>query len=820
MTSKGSGLLDRAKLRLATSLLPMRTTDISLLDGLEIALGVPGIVSAESPRFAFPTIAGDFCPQRPLIGSTPAALDAPQTEDCSDALRLADLSRGLPIDLTAGMVLEPRPIQVQDLTEWLVQVCEFPVIEVVGISLAPPRKAGKAYGRPGDGPQQMTLFGDAEGDIECVHGIRKRFCSECIQRERVRQTQVRAVPTINPFDVIFPVLHPPLGDNLDSPVAFPQGKELYPFQREGVRFLAENEVALLSDEMGLGKSIQAIVALRLLSRQRGTLSGLILSPKSVLTDWEKKLWEWAPELRVVKVRGSPEERQVLWSTPAHVYLTTYETLSRDMSTSSEITTAPGLRLSDTATRGFDFIVLDEVQKIKNPDSNVTRVTRKVNARIRWGLSGTPLENRVEEIISIFAYLKPGLLRYEYVGRPDKVKEMIKPYVLRRRKMDVLASDLPPKLPESVWLELTPEQRETYDRLESEGAAGLSRMGSAVTVQHVLALITKLKQVCNLDPETQESCKLEYLVERLDEISAQGDKALVFSQYPEKTLRSLEPKLARFSPLIFEGSLSDARRDRIVDTFQNSEQNRVLLMSVKAGGIGLTLTRANYVFHYDLWWNPAIAAQAEDRAHRIGQKKTVFVTYLYTVGTIEERIDRLLQRKRALFHEIIDDLSDANLSTALTEEELFSLFDLKSPKQPTLAGSQLSRRRIDSSSLNGLSPSDFEQLVATLYEKMGYSTRVTQKSSDGGVDVWAVRSADSGTEHIAIQCKHYPGRQVGVEHARALYGVITSHQNVTRGVLITSGEFSGACQDYARGKRIELVDMVRLTGLLEKYPVLL
>ena len=265
------------------------------------------------------------------------------------------------------------------------------------------------------------------------------------------------------------------------------------------------------------------------------------------------------------------------------------------------------------------------------------------------------------------------------GDPKVLKEAISPYFLRRRKKDALP-DLPEKVHEEIWLDLKEKQREHYDLAERKGVINLNELGDRVTVQHVLALITKLKQICNLDPVSKEGCKLEYLEEQLEELTEVGDKALVYSQYPMKTLAQIEARLSRFNPLLYHGTLPGKVRDKIVEDFQEKDDHQVLLMSVKAGGLGLTLTRANYVFHFDRWWNPATATQAEDRTHRIGQTKTVFVISLFTVGTIEERIQQILERKRHLFDEIVDDLSMTDLKKVMTEEELFGLFNLKKVKR--------------------------------------------------------------------------------------------------------------------------------------------
>lgn len=811
--------LQKTKLKLVNKISPVKRTEILLLDKLEIALKEAKINQISIPSIPLPQITSDFCP-------------------------------GITEIIEPKTLLEDRG--VENLTLWLREQLSYPEIESFSVLLDAPRKAGKSYQETEAEGKQLTLF---EDDKDCIHGLKKSWCSICI--ERGRQDRERTTSCVDLFDLIFPILQPPLGENFDSPIAFPLGMELYPFQRVGVKFLADHERALLGDEMGLGKSIQAIVAIRFLLRIGKITNGLILCPRSVLTDWEKKLWEWAPELRVVKVRGPKEQRQTSWNGPAHIYLTTYETLRQDLgstlkntdtifnSDGSHTINCPSgtcsqmLRMDkemfgiqvqcptchhifsytpaeDIAKKQFDFIVLDEIQKIKNPGADITKATRQIEARIRWGLSGTPLENRLEELISIFAYLKPGLLHYDDATRPLKVKEVIKPYFLRRRVDALPPGELKEKVCNVRWFDLLPAQREAYDKAFYESKVYLEELGEYGTIQHVLAQITKLKQICNLDPVTKESCKLEFLLDQLEDVSDQGNKALVFSQYPEKTLKFIEPELKRFSPLVYHGSLSDTQRDDIVKRFQDEEGSKVLLMSVKAGGLGLTLHRANYVYHFDLWWNPAVASQAEGRAYRIGQKKPVFVHSLITTGTIEQAIQEMLEKKRGLFKEVIDDLSDTNLSKVLTEEELFSLFNLQKAKPTVTKGSPRGGLTIES--LEQISPQQFERLIASLYEKMGYQARLTSQTRDQGIDIYAKRISESGTESLAIQCKHYPDGVVGVEHVRSLYGVIQAEPSITKGILVTSGEFSKDCRGFAGGKRIELLDGKYLGGLFEKYGI--
>jgi len=906
MLLNNTKFLERTKLKLVSKVFPFKRTEILLLDKLEIGLKKAKINQISIPFISLPQITPDFCPDRPEVIKLKALLENRGVEDltlwlrehlpislpqitsdfcivkpelielkiipsyiqiitCQNTqclqklrLRLDEELIGRQLEITCPtcrhmFVYSPTKDElIEDLTTWLKEHLSYPEIESFSVLLNTPRKAGKSYQQGEAEYKQATLF-KLDGDEDCIHGLKKSWCAICIQKER--QERERTSSHVDLFDLILPLLQPPLGKNFDSPIAFPLGKELYPFQCIGVKFLTEHERALLGDEMGLGKTQQAITALRFLFRMGKITNGLIICPRSILTHWERTLWDWAPELRVIKVRGQKEQRQISWNCSAHIYLTTYETLRQDLDGSLKNTdtiinsdgsysiTCPNdgcserLRIDkeifgiqvqcptcnhlftytpaeDIARKQFDFIILDEIQKIKNPGAAITKAVRQINASYRWGLSGTPLENRLEELISIFAYLKPGLLHYDYVTRPLKVKEAIKPYFLRRRKTDALP-ELPEKICEEVWLELSPVQREAYDKAFYESKVYLEELGEYGTIQHVLAQITKLKQICNLDPVTKESCKLEYLLDKLEEISEQDDKALVFSQYPEKTLKFIEPELKQFNTLVYHGSLSDSQRDEIVKKFQEDEQSKVLLMSVKAGGLGLTLTRANFVFHFDLWWNPSVAVQAEDRAHRIGQEKTVFVTSLFTVDTIEERIQNILKRKRELFKSVIDGLSDTNLSKVLTEEELFGLFNLQKPK---LTAKSMSRGGSTIGLLSQILPKQFERLIAGLYEKMGYQVKLTPQTKDQGIDIHAKRLSETGTEYLAIQCKHYPNGVVGVEHARSLYGVIQGQPSITKGVLVTSGEFSKECKDFANGKRIELFNGNYVCGLLEKHGV--
>jgi SNF2 family DNA or RNA helicase len=482
------------------------------------------------------------------------------------------------------------------------------------------------------------------------------------QRERIGLKEPKGFDI---FELLLPVLMPPAKTEFAEELLFPG--ELYPFQRAGVKWLFENDTALLADDMGLGKTVQSITAFRALIRRSMALQALVICPKSVLTNWMRELERWAPELVAVRIYGDARNRRIHWHAftgKCHVIVATYDTLRRDYET--------------VQGRIFDLVIADEVQKVKNPNTATYRAIRNIPARKRWGLTGTPLENRLEEIVSVFGFIRPGLFKTSEASilTASGVRERIRPYILRRRKEEALPG-LPDKVVDTKLLELTDAQRMTYDRCENDGVLRLKGMKD-VTVQHVLALIQELKQICNFDPSTGESTKIEYLLEEfLEEACSDNQKAVIFSQYV-KTLEQMADRVKSYNPLIYTGQLSTAQRDKTLGLFGTQDAYRILLLSLKAGGLGLNLTRANYVLHYDRWWNPAVERQAEDRTHRIGQLRTVFVTRLICDNTIEERIEKLLEQKKMLFQEVVDELADVRLERVLSEEELFGLFNLAPP----------------------------------------------------------------------------------------------------------------------------------------------
>jgi superfamily II DNA or RNA helicase len=442
---------------------------------------------------------------------------------------------------------------------------------------------------------------------------------------------------------------------------------LRPYQRRGVDWLAFLKRAalggILADDMGLGKTVQALALM-----VRGE-KALVVCPTSVLPNWQNELGRFRPGLRVSVYHG-PNRRL---DPDADVTLTTYAILRLDAE-----------RLAE---RRWNLALLDEAQAIKNPDSQVARAAYALGADVRLALTGTPLENRLDELWSLLHFTNRGLLGGrgdfdEHYARPiadgvtgpaEELRRKIKPFVLRRLKREV-APELPPRTEAVMRVALDERERGIYDAVRAATQADIvALLQQGGGVMKALEALLRLRQAaCHpaLLPgqEARTSSKVEGLVEALETAASEGHKALVFSQWTS-LLDLIEPRLTA-AGLGF-CRLDGATRDRaeVVARFQGDDGPPVMLISLKAGGVGLNLTAADHVFLCDPWWNPAVEAQAADRAHRIGQDKPVFVYRLCAMDTVEERILALQDKKRALFDTA---LGDAAAATGLTRDDLLAL----------------------------------------------------------------------------------------------------------------------------------------------------
>ncbi|MDR1269711.1 MAG: DEAD/DEAH box helicase [Planctomycetaceae bacterium] len=493
------------------------------------------------------------------------------------------------------------------------------------------------------------------------------FDAELIKADIETLTRIR-IPrdAVKVQDRLSYILQPPIESILHLPT-LDLPFEPFPYQRQGIAFLYSAHFAILADEMGLGKTMQAITTIRLLLRTGEIRSVLLVCPKPLLTNWKREFETWAPEITVHSIDGSPARRKWLWQlSGVPVRLANYELLNRDR----EYFDCPKGEKAPV----FDLVVLDESQRIKNKSNATSQAARAISRRRNWALTGTPVENSQEDLVGIFEFLAPGFL--ESGLKPTDVCKVVGDHILRRTKDKVL-TELPPKLLRDAVLDLTPEQAETYKMAEDEGVLRLSEAES-ISIPQVFELIIRLKQICNFDPATGESAKLERLLADLEEVAASGRKAIIFSQWVE-TLYRLKQHLERFGIAEYHGKIPSGKRDEMIRCFREDKDIHVILMSYGAGSVGLNLQFAEYVFLFDRWWNPAVEDQAINRAHRIGAAGPVTVTRFISTNTVEERIDRVLQEKRELSELILAGAKGGlNTSSGLNQDELFGLFNLRVP----------------------------------------------------------------------------------------------------------------------------------------------
>ena len=503
---------------------------------------------------------------------------------------------------------------------------------------------------------------------------------ESTRRRRLPGKHARIKPPndiVKLQDRLYYLLQPPLDLLLNSgQLNFPF--EPFPYQLDGIAFLFPRYACVLADEMGLGKTMQAISTIRMLLCSGELRQVLLVCPKPLVSNWLREFAVWAPEIPVAAIEGNAAKREFQWRAPGiAVKVANYELLMRD----KEIVLDSDLH--------FDLVALDEAQRIKNRNNTTSEIVKSISRTRSWALTGTPVENSPDDLVGIFDFLSPGYLQ---TGMPiGQMAGRAGDYILRRTK-DMVLDDMPPKLYRDADIDLTPEQWSTYDVAEKEGVVQLEELEETLTIQHVFELVLRLKQICNFDPVTGSSAKLQRLVADMEEVAASGQKAIVFSQWT-KSIEKMLPALERFGPLQYHGKIPHKQRETVIDQFKHDPNSQIILMSYGAGSVGLNLQFCRYVFLFDRWWNPAIEDQAINRAHRIGAAGSVTVSRMMATNTIEQRIATVLDQKREMFDTLFaqsnrsDDLDggaaglDAgplSRTTGLSRDDIFGLFDLRAP----------------------------------------------------------------------------------------------------------------------------------------------
>lgn len=524
------------------------------------------------------------------------------------------------------------------------------------------RTFGRVLPEGSDSRRGGTLFGNASRQPALAPALIAKP-SRHTPMPSASATRIRAPRDIVKLeDRLAYLLQPPL-ENLLAAEALDFPFRPFPYQLDGIAYLYPRHEAVLADEMGLGKTMQTVVSLRLLAHQGLVRRALLVCPKPLVTNWRREFSQWAPELPVTIMEGNQSQRQWLWNKAEQgVLIANYELIVRDRELAVNVPTP------------FDLMVVDEAQRIKNRAGATHESICAIPRHRSWALTGTPIENSADDLVGIFEFVSPGRLRPQM--KTSAIRSAVADHVLRRTKDNVL-TQLPPKMIRDADVQLTPEQWATYQRAEEDGVIRLNDMGAELTIQHVFELVLRLKQICNFDPATGASAKLDRLEADLEECTASGRKAIIFSQWVD-AIDKLRGKLGRFGPLEYHGRIPSNRRDGVIEQFRNDPSKSILLMSYGAGSVGLNLQFASYVFLFDRWWNPAVEDQAINRAHRIGATGPVTVTRFLATGTIEERIDRVLAEKRELFNAVFDD-EPTTRKLGLSRDEIFGLFNLRFPE---------------------------------------------------------------------------------------------------------------------------------------------
>ena len=466
-----------------------------------------------------------------------------------------------------------------------------------------------------------------------------------VQRGQVVSVQVPC-PQYRPAysvggDTGFDGVRPRL-EHLIAPLLFntEPAAPLRPFQERGVAWLANHKAGILADDMGLGKTAQALRAVETLFKWGEIRGALVVCPKSLLTNWEAECAQWTPLLTVVRSMPAKDGSEAAWSSiigKSHIILTSYEQVRRTSHLFARTKT--------------ELVIADEAHRLRKSEAKLVRSFRQLNPVRFWALTGTPIERNQEDLANLLSLLAPNRFSIKSVRYGSEyLKSKARPYILRRLKTDVL-HELPDVVDTKEILDLTTEQRRAYVHARSQPMR--THEGE------VLQRLTLLRAICDMDQTSGSSVKLERTVEILDKVKLAGEKAVVFS-HTLQPLYVLSDILRRQGAKVevLTGRHSVSKRSQIIQAFKTRENVIALLCSSRVGGEGLTLTEANHVIFINEWWNPSSNAQARDRVVRLGQERTVYVHRFRCRGTVEEVLDEILDRKNAIYGDVVDGLASS------------------------------------------------------------------------------------------------------------------------------------------------------------------
>ena len=502
-----------------------------------------------------------------------------------------------------------------------------------------PLNGDQPQNRPLSEPHTMRLRCAADVALDLDASLSRSLRQGDAARLVLRPPRHRPSPRLGRADEA-PVLRPRV-EELVAPLIFGSNSRhsLRPFQEFGVQWLTGRRAGVLADDMGLGKTAQALRALEKLVVNGVIRSALIVCPKSLLANWEAECESWVPGLTVVRSVPSRENSDVVWSAilgRSHIILTNYEQL-RPLPAPFE-------------TIQVDLVVADEAHRLRRSQAKLVRAFRLMNFERLWALTGTPIERHPEDLVTLLSLLEPTRFSANSTIAESELRAQARPYLLRRLKKDVL-DELPDVIDTKETIELTPQQQRAYVSARTQPLP--KKFGE------VLQRLTLLRSLCDFEPNSGASAKLDRVLEILQKVQDSGEKAVVFS-YLLRPLKLLAQRMSREQPSLnsvaLTGKLTMNERARVIQKFKSDDRVVALLCSSRVGGEGLTLTEANHVIFINEWWNPSANAQSRDRVVRFGQERIVQVHRFRCKDTVEEVLDQILERKNETFFSVVDALA--------------------------------------------------------------------------------------------------------------------------------------------------------------------